>query len=388
MTENKKVLNVVSVFFSVPFFFGNQLKYFSKKGYDIHLSCSPTDKLEKYAKEQGIKSKAFLILREFTVFQDIKTVIKLQKYIRTQKFDIVVGHTPKGALLSMLASFIARSPKRIFFRHGLIYETKTGVVKLILKNIERVTSFLATQVVCVSPYLIEKSLKDKLTTKRKLALLHIGSCNGVDALHTFNPEMISKERQTALRKELHIGKDNFVIGYVGRLVNDKGITELVDAFRLLKQERESIKLLLIGPREELDPVSQETLDFIDNDFDIVEVGHVEENLSYYYSLMNIFVLPTHREGLGTVCLEASSMRLPVLTNGKTGSRDAIIQDVTGRYIELIPLDIAQKIKVFMNSSKLCHEFGNGGREHMLSNFSKEVIWNEIENKVYKSKKIS
>lgn len=382
MSENKKVLNVVSVFFSVPFFFGNQLKYFSKRGYDIHLSCSPTDKLEKYAKEQGIKSKAFLILREFTIFQDIKTVIKLQKYIRTQKFDIVVGHTPKGALLAMLASFFARTPKRIFFRHGLVYETKSGFPKILLVNIERFTSLLATQVVCVSPYLIERSISDELSNPKKLLLLNKGSCNGVDVLQKFNPSNIVKSRLEEFRAKLNIQKEDYVIGFVGRLVKDKGIPELVDAFVKLQKKHSQIKLLLVGPYEDKDEISKETLQLIKDNSNIITTGHIDDDMEYYYSLMNIFILPTHREGLGTSILEASSMEIPVLTTSHTGSRDAIREGVTGSYIELSEESIFNTIDAYIVNCNTYATFGIEGRQYILRNFEQELIWKEIETKLY------
>lgn len=147
----KKILNVVSVYFSIPFFFGDQLKYFKEKGYDIHLVCSPSQKLEEYANSQGVKYKEFIILRKFSVFQDIKTVIALYKYIKKNNFDIVVGHTPKGALIAMISSYLARTKNRIYFRHGLSYETTKGLKRKILVLIEKITGSLSNVVVCVSP---------------------------------------------------------------------------------------------------------------------------------------------------------------------------------------------------------------------------------------------
>ena len=286
----KKILNVVSVYFSIPFFFGEQLKYFKEKGYDVHLICSPSDKIDKFANSHGVRYKELSILRKFSIFQDIKTVYAIYKYVKENKFDIVAGHTPKGALLSMLGSFLARTPKRIFFRHGLVYETKTGFNKQLLINIERFTSFLSTKVICVSPYLIEKSISDKLSSPQKLNLLNIGSCNGVDVLDKFNPLNISKIRMESLKLKYNITNGDYVIGFVGRLVKDKGIQELVDAFIDLKAKHKHLKLLLVGPFEEEDALSQHTRIIIESENDIITVGPTDDSIEYYYSLMNIFVL--------------------------------------------------------------------------------------------------
>lgn len=382
MPYKKKILNVVSVYFSIPFFFGDQLKYFKEKGYDIHLICSPSSELELYTKKQGVKSKEFVILRKFSIIQDIESTFKIYKFIKSNDFDIVVGHTPKGALLSMLASFIARTPKRVFFRHGLVYETKKGVNKILLINIERLTSFLSTKVVCVSPYLIEKSISDRLSDPQKLTLLNIGSCNGVDVLSKFNPANISQTRKEVLMQKYGICDKDYVVGYVGRLVKDKGIPELVTSFISLKLKYKNIKLLLVGPYEEKDALSEYTRRIIETDNDIITVGHVHDEIEYYYSFMNLFILPTLREGLGTSILEASSMCLPVLTAEHTGSKDGIIDGLTGSYIKINPIDISVGIERYIVNPELYLQQGINGRVHMIENFEQELIWNEIEKTVY------
>jgi len=383
MVVNKKILNVVSVYFSIPFFFGNQLKYFSKKGYNIHLVCSPSDKIEDFANRQGVKYKEFDIRRSFSVLQDLKTVFALYKYIRKNNFDIVVGHTPKGALLSMIAGFLARTPKRIFFRHGLVYETKSGFSKILLKNIERFTSILATKVVCVSPYLIEKSKQDKLSKAEKLNLLNIGSCNGLDVLTKFNPKNISSSKLDDLKIKFNINEHNYVIGYVGRLVKDKGIPELVESFVYLRSEHKHIKLLLVGPEENKDALHPNIRNIIETNKDIISIGHVDNFIEYYYSLMNLFILPTHREGLGTSILEASAMCLPVVTAGHTGSRDAIINNVTGTYVKIDVSSIKAVLSEYILNPNRYLSQGANGRNHVVKNFQQELIWNEIEEKIYK-----
>mgnify|MGYP001053535225 CR=1 FL=1 len=382
MKHKQKIVNVVSVFFSIPFFFGDQLKFFSKKGYDIYLICSPSDKIEAFASNQGVKFKEFSILRKFSIIQDIKSVFKLYRYFKQQQFDIVVGHTPKGALLAMIASFFARTPKRIFFRHGLVYETKIGISKILLINIERFTTLLATKVVCVSPYLIEKSISDKLSNPKKLLLLNIGSCNGVDVLHKYNPSNILKPKQEELRSLYKISNEDYVIGYVGRLVKDKGIPELIKSFDNLKVKYNNIKLLLVGPYEDKDILDDDTYSSIETDENIIKVGHIDEDIEYYYSLMNVFILPTHREGLGTAILEASSMGLPVITAGHTGSRDAILSEVNGNYVQINSKSIENMLSQYIENPKKYFQYGVKGRNHMLNNFKQELIWKEIEDKIY------
>jgi len=377
----KKVLNVVSVFFSIPFFFGDQIKYFASKEYDISLVCSPSNKIAAFANAQNAHYKEIPILRKISIFQDFKAVFILYRYIKKNKFDIVCGHTPKGALIAMLASFVARTPKRIFFRHGLVYETASGLTKFLLINMERITSFCATQVVCVSPYLVERSIKDHLTRKDKMFILHKGSCNGVDCIKKFNPKKYTEEDRKYLKKSLGINENSYVIGYTGRLVHDKGIEELVDGFLLLQKRFDDIFLLLVGPMESKDPLSDRTKKIIKNNKNIIVTGLIEKEIEKFYSIMNVLVLATYREGLGTCILEASAMGIPVLTTAHTGSRDAIINERTGLYIELSAESISSTVEFLIKNQNFALKLGEQGREYINKNFEQHIIWESIE-KIY------
>lgn len=379
-----KILNVVSVYFSIPFFFGDQIGHFTSKGYDIHLVCSSSDKISLFAKNQNAHYKEIPILRKISLWNDLKAVFTLYKYIRENKFDVVCGHTPKGALVAMLASFLARTPKRVFFRHGLIYETAKGLKKSLLVNMERLTSFCSTQVVCVSPYLVERSTQDHLTSKEKMIVLHKGSCNGIDSSDKFNPNKYSLRDREDLKVSLGIPSNSYVIGYTGRLVHDKGIEELVDAFVLLHQSYDNAYLLLVGPMEEKDPLSGRTKDIIQHNSHIKVTGLVEAEIEKYYSIMNVLVLATYREGFGTCVLEASAMEVPVLTTSHTGSRDAIINNETGLYIELSVDSIKNTLEKLINNTDLAFKLGEQGRNYVCQNFEQHLIWDEIESHIYRN----
>lgn len=385
--DKKKILNVINIYFSIPFYFGNQFKYLNKKGFDIYIVCSPSNKLKAYSEEQKIAFKEINVLRSFSIKEDFKSFVALYRYIRLEKFDIVIGHTPKGALLSMFASFFAGTKKRIYFRHGIFYETKGRAGRFFYKNVERVLSLLSTQVVCVSPFVLNKSLKDKLTRENKLTLLNIGSCNGVDVKNEFNPSNLSENKKEDLRRKSGLAKAEFVIGYVGRVIKEKGVSELVKAFTKLEMQNENIKLFLVGPFEDRDKLPVETIELIHSNSKITCTGEIDRNkLPYYYSLMDVLVLPTYREGLGTVILEASSMEIPVLVSGHTGSRDAVINETTGEYIEVNQSDIYLKIDNLIKNRGLAKSYGENGRKHMVKNFAQELIWEEIITKIYERSK--
>lgn len=388
-TENKtnksgeeKILHVINIFFSLSYL-GNQYKYFSQKGYKQHLICSPSPELSGYATNQCIEYKEIKIVRKIAPLTDFLALIKISKYILKNKINLVIGHTPKGALLAMISSFLTRVPKRIYFRHGLWYETLHGLPRILVKNIDRFTALLATQVVCVSPSLAKRSLEDSLNSADKQIVLGSGTCGGIDARGKFNPEMINKQEASFLRTSLNIDVDAFVIGYCGRLVKNKGVADLVRGFAIVKTKlpEKKLKLLFIGDFEGRDSLPSEIIGEIKSNPDIIYTGFIFDSIENYYYLVNVFVLPSYREGFGMVTLEAASMKLPVLTTRVTGCIDAIQEGITGFYVSNNPDDIALKLVNLISNPKI-KQYGTNGRERVLKHFDNSVIWPIIEKELY------
>lgn len=374
-----KILHIVNISFVIPFFLGKQLNYFVEKGYEEHVICSNSEELYKLSKQYNFYCKAIEIERKISIIHDIKAVIKTIKYIKKNKIDIVTGHTPKGGFIAMLASFLAGVPIRIYFRHGLVYETSKGIKRALLKNIDRIASLLATKIVCVSPSVYNKSISDKLNSEKKQTILSKGTCNGIDT-ERFNINLINKEISNDLKKQYHINDNDFIIGFTGRLVRDKGIIELVEAFWKLRNKYTKMKLLLVGMLEERDGLPSDIVTKIEKDESIIKTGYVDYSIiEYYYSLMNIFILPSYREGFPTSVLEASSMQIPIITTKVTGCIDSIINNETGIFVQHNAKDLADKILYLYNSNEKRKYMGIKGREFVVKNFNQGIIWKEIEN---------
>lgn len=374
----KNILHVVNVSFVIPYFLGDQLLYMRKKGYNMNVICSPSSRLTLLANKYLFNYGEVSLYRKFSFLADIRGVIGICKYIKTHKVTIVNGHTPKAGLLAMLAAKLMRVSKRIYFRHGLLYETSTGMKKYIFIFSERFASWLATDVVCVSPYLIEKSIIDKLSSKQKMFLLNKGSCNGVDVLEKFNPDKIEVIKLKHIKQRYGITDNAWIIGYTGRIVMDKGIVELVEAYKILKSKYSNIYLLLVGPEEERDTLPVEVTRFIHTEKRIIVTGLIEGDIEYYYALMNVLVLASFREGFGTSILEASAMQIPVLTTSHTGCKNAIVDGETGLYINHNPLTIVSKIEHLVENLSLAEKLGMNGRRFVKENFEQHLVWNEIE----------
>jgi glycosyltransferase involved in cell wall biosynthesis len=372
-----KVLHVVNISFVLPYYIGGQFDFFSDKGIEMYVACSPSEDLEVYSKEKNFKTIPIHILRKINPFIDLLAVIKLAWAIKKNKIDIVVGHTPKGALIGMTAAYLVGIKKRIYFRHGIMYETSTGFKRSVLKFLEKFTGSLATKVICVSPSVLKISNKIKLSKTEKNIILSKGTCNGIDSINQFNPAVVSNSKKKNLERTLGISENDIVIGYTGRLVKDKGIEELIEAWVRVKKKYHNTKLLLIGPFEKRDALSTRCSDFIKNEDSIIWVGQVSDTFNYYY-LMDVFVLPSYREGFPTVVLEASAMKLPVITSRSTGCIDSIIENQTGIFTEISPDEIFKSIAFYIQNSEVRISHGLNGRQYVVENFQQQRIWSEID----------
>jgi glycosyltransferase involved in cell wall biosynthesis len=281
----------------------------------------------------------------------------------------------------MLSSWIMKVPTRIYFRHGIVYETMKGRKRKMMIFFDKLTSFCSTKIVAVSQSVLKQSIEDKLAPETKHIILGKGTCGGIDALNKFNKNLINHSDVSKLGKKLGLKSSDLVIGYCGRLVKDKGIIELVEAFLKLKEYYSNIKLLLVGDFEERDALPQKIIDLINNNQDIVNTGFIFDKVEYYYNLMNIYVLASYREGFPISILEASAMELPVLTTRVTGCIDSILDGQTGYFIDNTSESIVHGINRILkndNSSQL----GKNGRKFILENFDQQILWPIIESKLY------
>lgn len=282
----------------------------------------------------------------------------------------------KGRLLATVASFITRVPHVVIFAHGAVFETATGLKKRLLIAESKLESMLSDKVVCVSGYIrdLRKTLKIDRTDKQ--VILGAGTCGGIDTTHRFNPDLVASDTINSLKTRYGIAPDNFVIGFVGRLVRDKGVIELIEAFKILKKRcpGRSLKLMIVGSPEKRDGLPQATLDFLQNADDVIYTGHVShDDMGQQYLCMDCLTLPSYREGFGFCNIEAQAMGIPVLTTHITGCRDSIINDTTGLYIDLDPEDIADKIEAMFDDGYR-ERLGKNGKQWVRENFDHTKVW--------------
>lgn len=374
-----KILNVFTLSTTAKSFFDGQFKYLSDVGYDIWVVSSSEEPVE-FVKANAINYRQFDIRRSISSFADIKTISALKTFIRREHFDAVIGHTPKGAMIAMMAAWLAGCRHRVYYRHGLIYTTATGLRRFIFKIVEQVTAACATAIVNVSPSLSKLAVKDHLNSDKKQYVIGCGTCGGIDTIETFNPVKVNPDRVLTLRHSLNIPDGTFVVGFCGRLCRDKGIIELIEGFKLFHQANPEIdtRLLLVGPYDARDILPQHIKNEIETNPSIIAPGRVSHHyLPNYYNLMDVFVFPSYREGFGMTVIEASAMCLPILVSRSHGCIDSIRDDITGRYIDLTPKSIASELSDMLDP-ELRQRLGNAGRDFVTANFERTKMWPEIQ----------
>ena len=375
----KNILHVFSIISTAEAFFDGQFIYLGNFGLSIHIIASPSEKIINFSQRNKTKYDEIEISRSISPLKDIKAVNAICNYIKKEKIDIVVGHTPKGALVSMIASFIMRVPRRIYYRHGLIYTTKKGVARFMLKSVEKFISLLSTQIITVSPSMATLCVKDKINTPGKQQLIGKGTCGGIDTINKFNPATIDQTKIEKLRDDLKIQKDDFVVGFAGRLCKDKGIEELVEGFNLLQKKYPEKKLILIlvGNEDVRDKLNESIIREINSNDNIIKTGWVRaEEMKYYYSLMSVFVFPSYREGFGMSVIEASAMEIPILVSKSHGCIDTIVENKTGLYINLSAEGVAEGVSELFDD-ELRKKLGKSGRTWVAENFDQTVLWPEV-----------
>jgi len=315
--------------------------------------------------------------RRFSPGHDLIALVHLIYYLVRIRPHIVHAHTPKGGLLGMIGAWLTHVPVRVYHIHGLRYETEKGFRRRILIWSEKIACACAQRVICVSHSLQEIVIKEYLCKPEKISVLGNGSINGVDAVGKFNPASIEKSAQLRVRESTHIPVDASVLGYVGRIVRDKGMHELAEAWSTLRETMPNLHLLVIGYFEPQDPVSPHVHEVFKNDPRVHLVGFVADTPPMY-AAMDVLALPTYREGFPSVVIEAAAMTVPVVGTRVTGCVDAIVDGVTGTLVPARDANaLTRAIQRYLMNLELRQRHGDAARQRVLQDFRPEPIWDAV-----------
>lgn len=371
-----KLIHVFSIFGTAESFFDGQFKYLTDQGYEIVVVSSDAPNTDAFCKRNGVRFVPLNIPRSVSPMAIVKAVKSICSLIRKEKADAVFGHTPVGALCAMIAARLCGVKNRVYYRHGLIYTTMKGLKHTIFKAEEKFVASLATSVINVSHSLSKLAVADGLNKAEKQYVIGHGTCGGIDAQNIFNPSLVDADKLLIIKKKLGLNDADIVFGFCGRICNDKGIPELVDAFELFQKLHSNIKakLLFIGRFDTRDGISEEKKQQIESNSEIVISGHIDKvEIPYYYSMLDVFVFPSHREGFGMCVVEASAMEKPILDSRAHGCVDAIVEHETGEYIDLSADGICKGMELMLDE-ELREKLGKSGRKRVLEWYDFKVMW--------------
>lgn len=368
-----KLIHITTVGETLGFFSG-QIGFLKEQGFDVHVASSPGKDATRFAHAESVEFHSVPMSREISPLTDLVSLFRLCLLFARIRPDIVHSHTPKAGMLSMIAAFLTRVPVRIYHNHGLRYLTTTGVKRSLLIFTERFSCRLSHRVLCVSPSVRQVMIEKGICTDEKSKCLGRGGINGVDALNKFNPEYVDKD---AARSAIGIPADARVIGFVGRVVCDKGVIELLSAWELLRRRFEDIYLLVVGSMEEMDEIPLELKNRLQTDSRIIYVGGVLSIVNYY-AAMDILTLPSYREGFSMVTMEAAAMSLPVVATRIPGNVDSVIDGETGLLVPPKNADaLEQALIVYLENKDLRILHGRNGRRRALKDFRPQDMWKTL-----------
>jgi glycosyltransferase involved in cell wall biosynthesis len=301
---------------------------FLQEHFDLTAVSSAGAGLEEVRKREKIKTHAIAIKRNISPLNDVISLLKLYFLFKREKPHIVHSITPKAGLLSMIAAKMAGVPIRIHTYTGLIFPSKTGLMRKLMIATDKLLCACATDVYPEGEG-VKKDLKFYGITQKPLKVLANGNVNGIDLDH-YCLQAVCLDHVKKIKQELEIADKDFIFIFVGRLVKDKGINELVRAFDELNLA--NAKLLLVGPFEsKLDPLHNDTLETIKAHSRIISVG-LQKDVRPYFAISDVLAFPSYREGFPNVVMQAGAMELPAIVTNINGCNEIIQESVNGTII--------------------------------------------------------
>jgi glycosyltransferase involved in cell wall biosynthesis len=392
--NNPKLIRITTVPTSLKILLKGQHRFMSENGFEVIGISSSGEELQDVEREENIRTIAIEMTRTISPFKDLKSVWQLYKIFKKEKPQIVHTHTPKAGTVGMLAAKLAGVPHRLHTVAGLPLLVVKGKKRKLLDFVEKITYACATKVYPNSFGLYDIILENKYTTKDKLKVIGKGSSNGIDTSH-FDPKLFSEEQKQELKNSLGIQPDDFVYVFVGRLVKDKGINELVSAFKelgigntlipspqsLVPNPQSPIpnpQLLLVGTFErELDPLLPETLKEIETHPNIISVGY-QSDVRPYFAVSDCLVFPSYREGFPNVVMQAGAMGLPSIVTDINGCNEIIVEGENGTILPVKNVPALVEAMQKMCSDKAYYEqLQQKARVMIQSRYEQRVVWEAL-----------
>jgi glycosyltransferase involved in cell wall biosynthesis len=373
MKQSHKLIRITTVPLSLSVLLKDQLRYMSDH-FDLLAVSSPDKLLEQVGAREGVRTAPVAMTRAITPIKDLKALWNLYRLLKKEKPTIVHTHTPKAGLLGMIASRLAGVPVRLHTVAGLPLMENTGIKRKVLDFVERLTYKCATGVYPNSKQLSEFIKDNGFCKTGKLKVLGNGSSNGINT-RFFQPTEELDKAACELRKKLGLTDKDFVFVFVGRLVKDKGIEELVEAYSQLKKKHLRIKLLLVGPYEpELDPLAPATHEIIAKDDSIIKAGF-QSDVRPYLMISQALAFPSYREGFPNVPMQAGCFNLPSIVTDINGCNEIVEDGKNGLIIPAKQVAELQKaMDKLLTDEALYLTLQANARKMIVDRYEQKYLW--------------
>lgn len=379
----KKLFRISTVPISLNILLKGQLAYLNRFYALTAISGAGKD-LEEVKDREEVATYAIEISRQINIVNDLHALYQLYSYFKREKPDMIHSITPKAGLLSMVAGKLAGVPLRMHTFTGLIFPSRTGLMQKILIQMDRLLCACATHIFPEGQG-VKRDLETYKITAKPLKVIANGNVNGIDTAH-FNSDLFSTDDTRRLRTDLGLTETDFVFIFVGRLVGDKGINELVTAFSKLQAEPVTerstsaapLKLLLVGPLEtDLDPLRPETLQEIAQNPHIISLGY-REDVRPCFAVADALAFPSYREGFPNVVLQAGAMGLPAIVTDINGCNEIIHHEQNGLIIppKNAPA-LADALRRIATDTELYTHLQKNSRPRIQQNYEQTVVWEAL-----------
>lgn len=371
----RKIIRITTVPISLKVLLKGQLKYLNEK-YDVVAVSSYGKELDEVAEREGVRVCAIEMTRTISPLKDIVSIYLLYRFLRKERPYVVHTHTPKAGFVGIIAAFFARVPYRVHTVAGLPLMETRGIKRRLLLFVERLTYCLANYVLPNS-YVLKKFILDNgLASESKLKVLGAGSSNGIDLNYFNRSSLIEEDARIVKERYGLVGK--FVFLFIGRIVGQKGVNELISAFVDVNNKFPNTVLLLVGNIEEdLDPLDKETKAKLSSN-SILWLGY-QSDVRVFLELADVFVFPSYREGFPNVVLQACAFNLPCIVTDIGGSNEIIQNGENGIVIPVKNVAALLDAMCLMYSNpELRGRFARINRKRIMDNYDQRYIWNNLE----------
>lgn len=361
---------------TMDMFMAHSMRYLSENGYDVTLVCNMSDGFHDrhgdFAKCVNLEMSRGVSVKDL-----FSCTFSLYKLFRKEKFDIVYYATPNVSLYASVAAALAGVKHRNYCQWGIRYVAFSGFKRKVFKFVEKLTCAFSKTVRSASPMNMEFSISEKLCKREKISVIGIGGTVGVELDKCENFDR--SEARKKWRSHYGIPESAFVYGFVGRINVDKGIDELITAFKRVSETVSDASLVLIGDIDDINPIKQENLDYAKNAENIFMTGNVQSNLIYeHMAMFDVLVHPSYREGFGKVLQEAMGMKVPVITTDIPGPSEVIENNVSGILAKVKDSsDLAEKMLLLCNDPSLRSSFAEEGYKRAKTYFDRPIMLKNI-----------